>query len=84
MIIAYIGIKGDFLSDYYNSLVDKTESSIDPSDITKCYLDSIKLDGSIFNKSWVMLCDWYNSFYGKDGEKRKENIRTIKQLQETK
>lgn len=67
-------IKGDFLSDYYNSLVDKTESSIDPSGITKCYLDSIKLDGSIFNKSWVMLCDWYNSFYGKDGEKKKKKI----------
>lgn len=67
-------IKADFLSDYYNSLIDKNDSSIDPNEITDCYLTSIRLDGSIFNKSWVRLCDWYNSFYEKDNEKKKTKI----------
>ena len=55
MTIAYIEKKGDFMADYYNSLINKEESDIAPNAITTCYLTSIKLDGSIFNKAWVNL-----------------------------
>ena len=55
MTIAYIEKKGDFMADYYNSLINKEESDIAPNAITTCYLTSIKLDVSIFNKAWVNL-----------------------------
>lgn len=70
-------IKGDYLSDYYNSLIDKAESNIDIEEITNCYLTSIELDGSIFNKSWVKLCEWYSCLYEKDSEKKKVKISDL-------
>ena len=42
--------------------------------ITECYLASIKLDGSIFNTSWVNLCNGYNHLYEKENEKRKDKV----------
>lgn len=69
--------KGDFMADYYNSLINKEESDIAPNAITTCYLTSIKLDGSIFNKAWVNLCDWYSHLYKKENEKKKEEILSL-------
>ena len=66
--------KGDFMVDYYSSLVKKEESDITVESITECYLASIKLDGSIFNTSWVNLCNWYNHLYEKENEKRKDKV----------
>lgn len=77
MTIAYIEKKGDFMADYYNSLINKEESDIAPNAITTCYLTSIKLDGSIFNKAWVNLCDWYSHLYKKENEKKKEEILSL-------
>lgn len=70
-------LKGNFMSDYYKTLLNKEISKISTDDISNAYIKSINLDGSIFNTSWVSLCKWYSYLYTNNTEKKKEKISEL-------
>lgn len=72
-------LKGNFMSDYYKSLLNKDKFMFSTDEISNAYTQSINLDGSIFNTSWVSLCKWYGYFYTNDTIKKKEKISELLQ-----
>ena len=70
-------LKGNFMSNYYKELLNKENSKITTDDISNAYIKSINLDGSIFNTSWVGLCEWYSYLYTNDTEKKKVEISEL-------
>lgn len=70
-------LKGNFMSNYYKELLNKENSKISTDDISNAYIKSINLDGSIFNTSWVDLCEWYSYLYTNDTEKKKVEISEL-------
>ena len=67
-------IKGDFLLHYFRGLAIKTGGKITADNIIECYNKSIELDGSIFNRAWVDLCDLYSVLYKHDDNLKKEKV----------
>lgn len=70
-------LKGNIMSDYYRSLLNKEDSKISTDDITNAYMKSMELDGCISNISWVNLCKWYTYLYKTNTDKRKEKISEL-------